>query len=178
MPSITATALRERMERDLPGVAVATRPRVVEAESKPKAKGKHAAERPDFLATNDTVVVADRLRDAAIYLRDACGYTYLSDIAVVDYLDDGLFEIVYRFYHLDDGDALVIKVRVPRDAPNVPSLTPIWPGADFHEREAFDLFGIVFEGHPSLIRIYMWDEFEGYPMRRDFPKQGDKYIDE
>lgn len=70
----------------------------------------------------------------------------------------------------------MLKVRVPRDVPEVPSLTPYWPGANLHEREAFDLFGIIFTGHPFLRRIYMWDEFEGWPMRKDFPKQGDKYI--
>jgi NADH-quinone oxidoreductase subunit C len=67
---------------------------------------------------------------------------------------------------------------VPREVPDVPSLTPFWPGANFVEREAYDLYGINFIGHPYLKRIYMWDELEGYPMRKDFPKQGDKYLDE
>jgi NADH-quinone oxidoreductase subunit C len=122
------------------------------------------------------VVAVEHLIEAALYLRDTLGYAFLSDIAVVDYLADGVFELVYRFYSIEGGDGLVLKVRVPREAPEVPSLTPYWPGANLHEREAFDLFGIIFTDHPFLRRIYMWDEFEGWPMRKDFPKQGDKYI--
>jgi NADH-quinone oxidoreductase subunit C len=71
---------------------------------------------------------------------------------------------------------VVIKTRVAREQSAVPSLTPVWPGADLQEREAFDLYGVRFTGHPNLTRIYMWDEFESFPMRKDFPKQGDKYL--
>lgn len=186
--SITPAELREQLERDLPGAA-APRPAPPaeekeaapaeggEGEKKaPKAGGKGKDARPDFLTTEDVVVLAERLPEVAAYVRDTMGYTYLSDIAVVDYLQDGLFELVYRFYHLDGGGDLVIKVRVPRDTPEVPALTPIWPGANFHEREGYDLFGIQFTGHPDLRRLYMWDEFVGHPMRKDFPKQGDKYM--
>lgn len=176
MPSISAEELRERIGRDLPGILAPS--------YQPAASGGNGVEneqrggkgQPDFLTTNDTVVIAERLIEAAAYMRDSLGYTFLSDIAVVDYLNHGLFELVYRFYHLDGGKELVLKVRVPRDKPDVPALSSIWPGADFHEREGFDLYGINFVGHPFLRRIYMWDEFEGYPMRKDFPKQGDKYF--
>ncbi len=166
MPIIDAATLQTYLNQVLPGVVAPPHPPASDAK------------RPDFLSTRDTVVQAERLLDAAFYLRDSLGYTYLSDIAIVDYLDDGLFEIVYHFYHLDGGDSLVLKVRVPRDAPHVPALTPYWPGANFHEREGYDLFGINFLGHPNLKRLYLWDEFEGHPMRKDFPKQGDKYLPE
>jgi NADH-quinone oxidoreductase subunit C len=73
---------------------------------------------------------------------------------------------------------LLLKTRVPRDKPDVPALTVFWPGANLMEREAYDLYGINFIGHPYQRRIYMWDELEGHPMRKDFPKQGDKYLDE
>lgn len=177
MPGITAETLCEYLNCDLPGAVAPARTPPPEdvAEEKP-AKGKHA--KPDFLKTSDTVVLAERLADVARYIRDVLHYTYLSDIAVVDYVDDGLFELVYRFYHLEGGDPLVVKTRVPRDQTQVPSLTPFWPAANFHEREGFDLFGIQFVGHPDLKRIYMWDEFEGHPMRKDFPRQGDKYLGE
>jgi len=66
-------------------------------------------------------------------------------------------------------------VRVPRDASAIPSITPFWPGAALQEREAYDLYGVHFPGHPFHRRVYMWDEFEGHPMRKDFPKTGDKY---
>jgi NADH-quinone oxidoreductase subunit C len=180
MPSISAENLRERLERDLPGVIAPPPTPTTEPEpaADPPAKGKHAAKKPDFLTTEDTVIVAERLLDVAVYMRDTLGYAYLSDIAVIDYLDDGLLELVYRFYHPEGGGSLVLKVRVPRDNPHVPALTPIWEGANFHEREGYDLFGVIFDGHPNLQRIYMWEEFEGHPMRKDFPKQGDKYLPE
>lgn len=175
MPSISAEELRERISRDLPGILAPPRP-AAEPSANGAAEGRAERNRPDLLVTNDMVIVADRLLEAATYLRDRLGYSYLSDIAVVDYLADDLFELVYRLYHLEGGTGLALKVRVPRDNPRLPALTPIWPGADLHEREAYDLFGIDFVGHPYLKRIYMWDEFEGHPMRKDFPKQGDKYI--
>jgi len=65
---------------------------------------------------------------------------------------------------------------VPTDAPTVPSVTPDWPTADFHEREVYDLFGVVFEGHPDLRRILMPDDYEGHPQRRDFPVGGEPVI--
>ncbi|NTU83780.1 MAG: NADH-quinone oxidoreductase subunit C [Chloroflexales bacterium] len=171
MPRLNAEELRERLARDLPGAALAVAPLQVKP---PPAHGP----KPAQLVTADTLVAPEKLIAAAVYLRDTLGYAFLSDIAVVDYLTDGVFELVYRFYNVEGGPSLVLKTRVPRDRPEVPSLTPAWPGANFHEREAFDLYGIVFTGHPFLRRIYMWDEFEGFPMRKDFPRQGDKYIGE
>jgi NADH-quinone oxidoreductase subunit C len=163
--------LRELLDQALPGAVVTAAPlRVVP----PPAHGPQ----PGAFATDDTLVAPERLVEAMLYLRDAHGYGFLSDIAVVDYLADGVFELVYRLYHPEGGGAFVLKTRVPREQPHVPSLTPHWPGANFHEREALDLYGIIFDGHPYPRRIYMWDEFEGWPMRRDFPKQGDKYIGE
>jgi len=171
MPNLSAEDLRTRLVRDLPGAVQSVSPLKVVP---PPAQG-HA---PAAFVTGDTLVEAARIVDVALYLRDRLNYAYLSDICVVDYLADEIFEIVYRFYTVEGGSSLALKVRVPRENPVVPSLTPHWPGANFHEREAFDLYGIVFVGHPYLRRIYMWDEFEGFPMRKDFPRQGDKYIGE
>lgn len=180
MAIFTAEQLRGYLQSDMPDVLapLPTHPPHQEETARPEGKGKHAASKPDFLTTSDTVVLADHIAEVAVYMRDAIGYTYLSDIAVVDYLDDGIFELVYRFYTLDGGAPLVLKVRVPRMHPRVPSITHIFPGANFHEREGYDLFGINFVGHPYLRRIYMWDEFMGHPMRKDFQKQGDKYLNE
>jgi len=171
MARLSPAELRERLERDLPGAVVETTPLQI---SPPPAHGPP----PGPYSTDDTLVAPDLLVEAACYLRDQLGYAFLSDLAVVDFLHAGLFELVYRFYHVDGGPALMLKIRVPRANPRVPSLTPRWPGANFHEREALDLFGIIFDGHPYPKRIYMWDEFEGWPMRKDFPRQGDKYIGE
>jgi NADH-quinone oxidoreductase subunit C len=131
-----------------------------------------------MLTTKDPVVLPERIADVARYVRDTLGFVLLSNITAVDFLAEGVFELVYHFYRLEGGPPLVIKVRVPRSQPVLPTLSLFWPGASLQEREAFDLFGVVFEGHPYMRRIYMWDEFEGFPMRKDFPRQGDKYLGE
>ncbi len=169
MPRLEAQELRARLHSDLPGAVLEATPLQV---TPPPAHGPQ----PGAFVTNDTLVEPTQIVEVARYLRDRLGYAFLSDLAVVDYLAAACFELVYRFYHLEGGQALVIKARVPRANPTLPSLTPVWPGANFHEREAFDLYGITFSEHPFLERIYMWDEFEGFPMRKDFPRQGDKYI--
>jgi NADH-quinone oxidoreductase subunit C len=171
MPNLRAEDLRELLGRDLPDAMRDVYPLHI-------ASGPaHGPAQPAFVAS-DVLVDAGHVVEVALYLRDTLGYAYLSDICVVDYLADEIFELVYRFYHVEGGPSLALKARVPRAAPEVPALTPHWPGANLHEREAFDLYGITFVGHPFLRRIYMWDEFEGFPMRKDFPKQGDKYIGE
>ena len=168
----TGSLLRERFTADLPDMLVATR--LPDREPTALAKqGEGSA--PDLLATYDPVIVAERLPEAARYIRNTLGYLLLTNITATDYLAAGLIEMIYHFAKLDGGAPVALKVRVGRDTPTIPSLTPWWPGADFQEREAFDLFGVTFTGHPNLRRIYMWDEFEGFPMRRDFPRHGDKY---
>ena len=144
--------------------------------ARPQPKAKREAAPVDLLATTDVVVRAQDIVDVARYIRDTLGYHLLSNITAVDYLAAGVIELVYHFAHLAGGPPLVVKTRLLRDHPVLPSLTPFWPGANFQEREAYDLYGVAFAGHPDLRRIYMWDEFEGYPMRKDFPKQGDKYL--
>jgi len=177
--------LKERLTRDVPGALAPARVKIdhshngagVEPKAEPPVKGKkHEEGPPDLLATADAVVLAERIPDVARYVRGSLSYELLSNLTAVDYLADGVIELVYHFMHLAGGPPLVIKTRVPRERAVVPSITSIWPGADLQEREAFDLYGVDFPGHPNLKRVYMWDEFEGYPMRKDFPKQGDKYL--
>lgn len=91
---------------------------------------------------------------------------FLHDLAGMD-LEDHL-EVVYQLSSLRGPQRLRIIARVERDNPVIESATRIWKGADFLEREAFDMFGIQFRGHPNLKRIYLWDDFEGYPMRKDY----------
>jgi NADH-quinone oxidoreductase subunit D/NADH-quinone oxidoreductase subunit C/D len=81
---------------------------------------------------------------------------------------DSDMEMVYHAYRISGGPALVFKAQTPRDNPEIPSLIDVWPGADFQEREAFDLYGIRFPGHPNLKRILMWEGFYGHPMRKDW----------
>jgi NADH-quinone oxidoreductase subunit C len=73
-------------------------------------------------------------------------------------------------------DRIAVRLRVPVDAPNVPSVTPDWPTADHQEREVFDMFGVIFDGHPNLRRILMPEDYEGYPQRRDFPVGGEPIL--
>jgi len=81
-------------------------------------------------------------------------------------------ESVNHLYSMEKKQGpIVLKVRVPRNNPRMPSLTPLYRGAEYQEREAYDLFGIVYEGHPDLRRILMWDEFEGHPMRKDYVEE-------
>jgi NADH-quinone oxidoreductase subunit C len=127
---------------------------------------------PEAVAeTGDTAVVikSESLPAVMEYLKNNPELTcdYLIDITAVDYLD--YFEVVYRPTSLERNHGLVIKVRCyDRAQPVVPSVTGVWHGADFMEREIFDLFGIVFAGHPNLKRIFLWEGFRGYPLRRDY----------
>ncbi len=118
------------------------------------------------------IVDRKRLLEVAATIRDELGFDYLSSATAVDYLGesepDSDMEMVYHAYRTSGGSSLIFKAQAPRDNAEIPSLVDIWPGADFQEREAFDLFGIRFAGHPNLKRILMWDGFEGYPMRKDW----------
>jgi NADH-quinone oxidoreductase subunit D/NADH-quinone oxidoreductase subunit C/D len=114
------------------------------------------------------IVAADAFLEVAKTVRDEMGYDYLSSVTGVDYLPDGYMESVYHFYRTTGGPALVLKVQTPRDNAVVPSLVSLYPGAEFQEREAWDLLGIRYEGHPDLRRILMWEGFAGHPLRKDW----------
>ena len=114
------------------------------------------------------LIPPDQLLDVATKLRDEAGYNYLSSATAVDYLEDGKLEMVYHLYRIAGGPAMVLKSQTPRDHAVLPSLVPVFPGADFQEREAWDLYGIRFTGHPNLRRILMWEGFAGHPMRKDW----------
>lgn len=121
------------------------------------------------------IINKDNLRDVAQYVKDELGFDYLSSATAVDYLGEGQhsedhLEMVYHTYRTTGGSALVLKAQTERDLDKaeVPSLVPVWRGADFQEREAWDLYGIKFTNHPNLQRILLWDGFDGHPMRKDW----------
>ncbi len=115
------------------------------------------------------IVEAEHLVAFATALRDEYGYDYLASLTGVDYLPEGKMEVVYHVSQSTGGAPLVFKVQVSREDPvTVPSLVPVYPGAEFQEREAWDLLGIRFEGHPDLRRILMWEGFHGHPLRKDW----------
>lgn len=114
------------------------------------------------------IIQAEKLVEVVTKLRDDFGYDYLSSVTGVDYLPEGKMEVVYHLYKSTGGSALVLKAQTPREVASVPSLVPVYPGAELQEREAWDLYGIHFEGHPDLRRILMWEGFHGHPMRKDW----------
>ena len=115
------------------------------------------------------MVSADKIVEVAIALRDELGFNYLASLTGVDLPEDNKQEVVYHMSNLvQGGGPLTLHVQVDRDDSTVPSLTPIFPGADFQEREAWDLLGIHFEGHYDLRRILTWDGFDGHPLRKDW----------
>ncbi|MDD2694459.1 MAG: NADH-quinone oxidoreductase subunit D [Anaerolineales bacterium] len=122
-------------------------------------------ERPGY---EGYLVQPGRLLEVTTALRDELGFDYLSSVTGVDYLPEGKMEVVYHLYQSVGGSALVLKAQIPRDDPRAPSLVPVFPGAELQEREAYDLLGIRFEGHPDLRRILMWEGFEGHPLRKDW----------
>jgi NADH-quinone oxidoreductase subunit C/D len=116
-------------------------------------------------------VIVDRskLTEVARTMRDELGFDYLSSVTGVDYLGiSDHMEVVYHTYRTSGGPGLVFKAQTPRENAEVPSLIDVWPGADFQEREAYDMFGINFPGHPNMKRILLWDGFNGYPLRKDW----------
>ncbi len=110
------------------------------------------------------------------YLRDEQGFERLSGLSAIDrYPLEPRFEVLYLLHSIGRNIRLKIKVALPGADPVVPSVTPVWEGANWYEREAFDLFGVRFEGHPNLQRILLPEGWEGHPLRRDFPVHGHKY---
>lgn len=105
-------------------------------------------------------------------IKIAEGYALCLDVAGVDYFPaHPRFEVVYHLYHPTKFARIRVKVKVG-EGESVPSVVNLWHGADWPEREAYDLFGILFEGHPNLTRIYMPDDWEGHPLRKDYPTTG------
>jgi NADH:ubiquinone oxidoreductase subunit D/NADH:ubiquinone oxidoreductase subunit C len=116
-----------------------------------------------------------RLREVMTYVRDQLGFDMLANATAVDYIKEGYIEVVYHPQRSRGGEPLTLKVRVPRGddpaAPTqvaVPSLIPVYAGAEFQEREIYDMFGVRFEGHPDLRRILTWEGFHGWPLRKDW----------
>jgi NADH-quinone oxidoreductase subunit C len=120
-------------------------------------------------------IARSSIRKACALLRDhpSCSFNFLSDVTCVDwYPAEPRFEVIYHLLSIPQKERVRLKVRLGDDAPSLDSVTPIWPAANFFEREVFDLFGIRFLGHPYLRRIQMPDDWEGHPLRKDYPVEG------
>ncbi|MFQ6122306.1 MAG: NADH-quinone oxidoreductase subunit C [Dehalococcoidales bacterium] len=115
------------------------------------------------------VVNSDSLLPIATFLKDTPGldFDYLNYITAIDYYDH--FEVVYQLTSLQHNHSLALKTKCyQRDNPVLPSVVSLWRGADFQEREIYDLMGIRFEGHPNMKRIVLWEGFPGHPLRKDY----------
>jgi NADH-quinone oxidoreductase subunit C len=105
------------------------------------------------------------------------GYTFLASVHGVDhYPEEPRLGVVYELLDMSAVDRITVKLRVPLDAPTVESVSEDWPTANHQEREVYDMFGVVFDGHPDLRRILMPEDYEGHPQRRDFPIGGEPVI--
>jgi NADH-quinone oxidoreductase subunit C len=123
------------------------------------------------------IIWVDRvaLRDACLTLKNdpQLQYNALADVTCVDWYPlEPRFEVVYQLFSTTKKKYVRLKVRLPGNDANIDSLTPIWPGANFFEREVFDLFGVRFDEHPNLTRIMMPENWEGHPLRKDYPVEG------
>jgi NADH-quinone oxidoreductase subunit C len=112
---------------------------------------------------------------ACEFLRDEAGlkFSFLADLTAVDlYPQEPRFEVVYHLLSFETAARLRLKIRVSGENPRLPTAVPVWPSANAFEREVFDLFGIVFEGHPFLERLLLPEDWEGHPLRKDYPTEG------
>ncbi len=127
----------------------------------------------EFRGETSLTVERAAISDIALFARSELGFIYLIDISAVDHFgEDPRFEVVYELYQFERGEHLRLKIAVSEDALEVPSVATIWPTADWHERETYDMFGIKFTGHPDLRRILMWEGYPYFPLRKDFPLAG------
>lgn len=128
-----------------------------------------------LVSRDDEIVILDRqgMRESFRFFKEepALQFDFLSDLTAVDYWKNKQprFEVVYQLLSLKGQRRLRVRIPVPESDPTVESLTPLWRGANFMEREVWDLFGIRFTDHPDLRRILLYEEFQGHPLRKDYP---------
>lgn len=141
-----------------------------------KLKEKFAAavlDVKEFRGEVTVTVAKEQIVEICRFLKESLGYNMLSDLTCVDYYGkDPRFAMVYQLYSLANKDRLRVKAPVGENGASIASMTPVWGGANWLEREVYDMFGIDFAGHPDLRRILMTDDWEGYPLRKDYPLQG------
>jgi NADH-quinone oxidoreductase subunit C len=130
----------------------------------------------EFRGQTRVVVPRERLAEAMRCLRDEHGFDFLVDVTCVDYLlyrgAEHRFGLVYLLANTATNARLTVRVYVDEPELSVPSMVPVWAGANWLEREVYDMFGIRFEGHPDLRRILLPEEFTAFPLRKDYPLQG------
>jgi NADH-quinone oxidoreductase subunit C len=127
----------------------------------------------DFRGETALTVRREDIVEICRFCKDSLGFDFLLDIASVDnFGDEPRFEMVYELSKVLANEHLRLKFSVSEDEPSVPTISEIWPTANWHEREIYDMMGITFTGHPDLRRILMWEGYPYYPLRKDFPLGG------
>jgi NADH-quinone oxidoreductase subunit C len=135
-------------------------------------KGK-IQRKTEFRAETTYAIAASDLREIAKFCRDELSFNYLIDITSIDnFGEEPRFEIVYELYSMPLGVHLRLSLKVPEESGAVDTISEIWPTANWHEREIYDMMGIKFNGHPDLRRILMWEGYPYFPLRKDFPLEG------
>jgi NADH-quinone oxidoreductase subunit C len=135
--------------------------------------GAKLLEKSEFRGETTYTIAAADLREVAKFCRDEISLDYLIDITSVDNSgEEPRFEVVYELYSMTLAIHLRLKVRVSEEVATVDTVSDIWPTADWHEREIYDMMGIKFNGHPDLRRILMWDGYPYFPLRKEFPLEG------
>ncbi|MEY2585786.1 MAG: NADH-quinone oxidoreductase subunit [Verrucomicrobiota bacterium] len=135
--------------------------------------GDRLQRRIEFRGETTFVILAADLRQVATFCRDELQFDYLLDICSVDnFGEEPRFEIVYELYSMTLATHLRLKLSVSEDEGEVPTVSDIWPTANWHEREIYDMMGIRFAGHPDLRRILMWEGYPFFPLRKEFPLEG------
>jgi NADH-quinone oxidoreductase subunit C len=138
-----------------------------------KSFGDKIQNKTEFRDEMTFTIAASDLRDIAMFCRDELSFDYLLDITSVDnFGEEPRFEIAYHLYSMPHRIHLRLKLKVPEDVGVVDTVSDIWPTANWHEREIYDMMGIKFNGHPDLRRILMWDGYPYFPLRKDFPLEG------
>jgi NADH-quinone oxidoreductase subunit C len=137
------------------------------------AFGSKILHKTEFRGEMSYTIAANDLREISEFCRDELLFDYLIDISSIDnFGEEPRFEIVYHLYSMPHAAHLRLELKVPEDAGAVDTVSDIWPTADWHEREIYDMMGIKFNGHPDLRRILMWDGYPFFPLRKDFPLEG------
>lgn len=138
-----------------------------------KFLGAKIQARSEFRGELSLVIAREDIREIAKFCRDELAFDYLLDISSVDnFGDDPRFEVVYELYSMSMAAHLRLKLRVSEDDPTVDTVSDIWPAANWHEREIYDMMGLRFNSHPDLRRILMWDGYPYFPLRKEFPLEG------
>lgn len=127
----------------------------------------------EYQGETTLVVEAARAHDILAHMKSSLGFNYLVDVSCAHWPDEGRIDVVYQVRNLSTREQVRVRAEVPVEDPSIASVADVWRTADWLEREVYDLMGVLFAGHPDLRRIMLPEDFEGHPLRKEFPMEGD-----